>query len=532
VPTPATTFGAIDVGTNAVRLKVVRPRRDGSLEVVHEERDAIRPGEGVFETGSMPPATAARLIETLRRYAAICRETHAEVRAVATSALREADNGPLIVERVASEAGVRLEVISGREEARLICLGVLAGTPARARSLVVDIGGGSTEIAVAVGETPRRLYSLALGAVRLTEIFGSSGGVPPRRLAVMRDYAREVVERGLPRRMEAPHAAIGSSGSIRAVVGFAASRGTAHASAAQVARAVDDIAAMTPAARRRRFDPARAEIIVAGAVVLEAVARHLDLASIAATDRGLRDGLLLDLARRHRPGEAGRRLHGAAIAVGRTMRFDEAHARKVAEIALVIHDAVAGPGGAGDARARRYLEVAALLHDAGHAIGYQRHHKHAAYIIQHADMPGLTDRERDLISRIARFHRRSEPSLTHSGMEGLSRAEALLVRRLATILRVADALDRSHHQPVRAVRAALRDRALVLRLEPTGPLELELWDVGHDLALFRRVFGRRLIVEPARIRPSREAARRRGAASAPPARRAEAPRRRGRAGDR
>jgi exopolyphosphatase/guanosine-5'-triphosphate,3'-diphosphate pyrophosphatase len=494
---PATTFAAIDVGTNAVRLKVVRPRRDGTLEVVHEERDAIRPGEGVFQTGSMPPATAARLIETLRRYGAICRATHAEVRAVATSALREADNGPVVVARVASEAGVRLEVISGREEARLICLGVLAGTPARARSLVIDIGGGSTEVAVAVGEAPTRLLTLALGAVRLTELFGSSSRVPPRRLAIMREYAREIVERGLPRRMAAPHAAIGSSGSIRAVVGFAAERGTAHASAEQIARAVDEIAGMSPAARRRRFDPARAEIIVAGAVVLEAVARHLDLASIAATERGLRDGVLLDLARRHRPGEAVRRLQAACLAVGRTMRFDEPHARKVAEIALVIFDALAGAARL-DAAARGYLEVAALLHDAGHAIGYQRHHKHAAYIIQHADIPGLTERERDLVARIARFHRRSEPALAHAGMEGLTRAEALLVRRLATMLRIADALDRSHHQPVRAVRAARRDGALVLGVSRSGPLDLELWDVAHDLRLFRRVFGKRLVVEPSR----------------------------------
>ena len=490
-----TTFAAVDVGTNAVRLKLVRARRDGSLEVLHEERDPIRPGEGVFETGSIPPPVAARLIETLRGYNGICRRHHAEVRAVATSAIREARNGPEIVKRASREAGIDLEVISGREEARLICLGVLGGTPARTRSLVVDIGGGSTEVAVADGEQPRNLYSLALGAVRLTEIFGSSGKVAPRKLGIMRGYAAEIVERSLPARITgAPRTAIGSSGTIRAVVTHAAAAGTAHASAEQIARAAGELALMSPLSRRQLFDPARAEIVVAGAVVLEAVARRLKLASIAATDRGLRDGLLLDLQRRHEPRANEVRLADAAVAAGRGLGFDEPHAWQVAGTSLALFDALAQAHDL-PARARGWLQVAALLHDVGHAIGYQRHHKHAAYLIQNADIPGLTEHERDLVARVARYHRRSPPELTHAGMAGLSDAEARLVRKLATILRVADSLDRSHHQPVTRLAARLRNGQCVVRLEPSAPLDLELWDVEHELGLFRRVFRRRLVVD-------------------------------------
>ena len=170
-------LAAIDVGTNAVRLELARPLPDGSLETLHQERDPVRPGEGVFATGTMSREVADRLLSTLRRYAALCRRYDATVRAVATSAVREARNREEIVQRVKRESGLDLEIVSGREEARLICLGVLNGRPRGARGLVVDIGGGSTEVATAVGEEPKELWSVALGAVRLTEIFGSSGKV-------------------------------------------------------------------------------------------------------------------------------------------------------------------------------------------------------------------------------------------------------------------------------------------------------------------------------------------------------------------
>jgi exopolyphosphatase/guanosine-5'-triphosphate,3'-diphosphate pyrophosphatase len=147
-------LAAIDLGTNAIRLEIARPLPDGSLETLHQERDPVRPGEGVFATGLIPKKVADRVMATLSRYAALCRRYKARVRAVATSAVREAKNSDEIVRRARREAGTELEVVSGREEARLICLGVLAGRPPRARSLLVDIGGGSTEVATAEGVHP------------------------------------------------------------------------------------------------------------------------------------------------------------------------------------------------------------------------------------------------------------------------------------------------------------------------------------------------------------------------------------------
>ena len=270
-----TIAAAVDVGTNAVRLELVRRFPDGTRETMHQERDPVRPGEGVFNKGEMVREAEDRLVATLRRYAVLCRRHHADVRAVATSAMREARNRDRIIRRVAREAGLKLEVISGTEEARLICLGVLEGRPPRSRTVCIDIGGGSTEVALAQGERPTRLWSMALGAVRLTEVFGTTPDDPEQHLALMREYAKEAVGRALPKRATTtPRTALGSSGTIRAVVRYAAAEGTAHATRRQLRRAVDELGTMTPDERREYFEPNRADIVVPGAVILEAVANH------------------------------------------------------------------------------------------------------------------------------------------------------------------------------------------------------------------------------------------------------------------
>jgi len=495
---PQTVLAAIDVGTNAVRLELARPDADGALETLHQERDPIRPGEGVFATGVMPEETADRLLSTLRRYAALCRRHKAIVRAVATSAMRDARNQQEIVQRVRDEAGLNLEVVSGKEEARLICLGVLHRKPPNARSLLVDIGGGSTEVALATGEKPEELWSLALGSVRITEMFEASGKVTPKQLRLLRSYVEEQLRKAIPERLpNSPRVALGSSGTISAVVGFAASEGTAHASLRQLTQAVDDLSEMTPERRRKRFDPRRADIIVAGATILERAARHLGVESITAVNRGLRDGLLVDLLYRQDADREDHSLADAAVVMGRRLFFDEKHARQVAKLALTLFDDLAALHNL-PLSCRPYLETAALLHDVGNAVSYERHHKHTYYLIHNSDIPGLADHERELVARVARYHQRSPPELNHSGMQGLSPAEARLVRKLATLLRVANALDSGHHQPVKELRASNGRDVVTLHLKSRQPADLELWTAEREAALFRRVFGKRLVLHHAR----------------------------------
>jgi len=490
-------LAAIDVGTNAVRLEIAKPLPDGTLETIHQERDPIRPGEGVFTSGVIARPVADRLLATLRRYAALCRRHRARVRAVATSAVREARNRDEIVKRVRAEAGLELEVVSGREEARLICLGVLDGRALHARSLVLDIGGGSTEVALGIGEKPSALHSVALGAVRLTEIFGASGKVSPERLAVMRSYAAEAFRDQLPK--DLPHAkvALGSSGTINAIVTAASE--SRRLTRRRLEKTVTELAGLTLAERRRRFEPRRAEIIVAGAVILEAAMKHLGLEEVVAVDTGLRNGVLKDLARRSpaAAAAAAEQRTRSAAAVARRFGFDEKHARQVAHLALQLFDQLSAVHGL-PASARSLLEAAALLHDVGHAVSPQRHHKHTFYLVQNADIAGFSDQERHLVALVARYHRRSPPERGRPDLEGLGAADLKLVRRLVALLRVADALDRSHHQPVVDVRATVNGPVIRVAARTRAAIDLELWDVDREAAYFRSAMGRRLEVVASR----------------------------------
>ncbi|MDX2012139.1 MAG: Ppx/GppA phosphatase family protein [Myxococcaceae bacterium] len=487
-------LAAIDVGTNAVRLELARALPDGSLETLHTERDPVRPGEGLFTTGVIAKDVAGRLVATLRRYASVCKRHGAQVRAVATSALREAKNRDEIVRRVKRDAGLTLEVVSGREEARLICLGVLTGKPAHQRSVCIDLGGGSTEIISAEGEQPKDLWSVDIGAVRMTELFDVRGTVPKRKLTLMRSFARELMEESIPYGIRGlPTSALGSSGTIGAIVAYARSEGVGHASLLEISRTVEELADLDLEKRRKRFDPRRADIITAGAVILESVMKHLKVQTITAVDRGLREGVLVDLVRRKKQEVGDHSLADAALAVGRRFGFGEAHARQVARLSLALFDGLAAVHKL-PASARPYLEAAALLHDVGHAVNYQRHHKHAYYLITNVDLPGLSDRERQLVATIARFHRRSKPEVSHELMKPFTPAEARMVRKCATLLRVADALDRSHHQPVQKLQLASRGNAVFLKVKARQAVDLELWDVAHEVGLFREVFARALLV--------------------------------------
>ena len=487
---PSLVLGAIDVGTNAVRLELARPLADGSLETLHQERDPVRPGEGVFATGSISRPVADRLLSTLRRYAALCRRDAARVRAVATSAIREARNGAEIVRRVREEAGLELEVVSGREEARLICLGVLHGKSPRSRSLVLDIGGGSCEVATATGEEPTNLWSVALGAVRLTEMFGLSGKFGRARLALVRSYAAEAFREGLPGRFPHPSVAIGSSGTINAVVGFAGEGRSATRKA--LSRAVEELASMGLDERRRHFEPRRAEVVAAGAVILEAAVQHLHLDSVTSVDTGLRNGILVDLMRRS-TSRPDRSAAEAALALGRRFGFDEQHAVQVGALAVTLFEDLADLHGL-PFSARRLLEAAAVLHDIGNAVSFHKHHKHTLYLVANADVPGFSDRERELVATVARYHRRSLPDRKRADLANLSLAELTVVRKLAALLRLANALDASHQQPVRALRVMTKGRTVTLRLTLRGPADLELWDVDREGELFRAVFRKRLEV--------------------------------------
>jgi exopolyphosphatase/guanosine-5'-triphosphate,3'-diphosphate pyrophosphatase len=492
---PGEVLGAIDVGSNAARLKLARIKDDGSFDVVHLERDPIRPGEGIWQSGEMGEPVVRRLIATLQRYADVCRRLRVgHVRAVATSALREARNKDDVVRRIRERCGIELEVIPGKEEARLIGLGVFRGQPARARSLLIDIGGGSTEVVRGVGEEPVELYSVNIGAVRLTEIFGSTDHASREQLVAMRRFAQRVVEANLPTTLShAPRHAIGSSGTVRAVCAFAAPAHQATVTREEMSRAVEELVRLGPAARRKRFDAQRADIVVAGAVILEAVLFHCGLESITPVDGGLKEGLLVDLVRRAHTRKADPLLSEAVIAAGRRFSFDEAHALHTRDVALMLFDQLEDVHHL-PLDCRLLLEAAAVLHDIGYLVSTSRHHKHSQYLIANLDLPGLSERERTLVSLIARFHRRSLPTREHPALASLTLMERRAVRALSSVLRIADTADHGRRQPVERVETTITDRRVRVRFAPRRGRDIEAWDHDAERELFRSCFGRTLEV--------------------------------------
>ena len=285
-------LAAIDVGTNAARLEVVRILGDGTLQALHQERAPVRTGEGVFTSGMISAAAVNRLLLTLRRFAAVCGRYDARVRAVATSAVREARNREDLLRRAREEAGIELEVISGDEEARLICLGVLADRSV-SRSVVIDIGGGSTEVARATGARVVARYSVPVGAVRLTEAFGSRGRITGAQLSSMRRFASQVLRDTVPR-LRSPGVAIGTAGTINSLVGVYGQNG--RVSLCEVKRVVQELAMQSLAQKRRRFDATRADIILAGAVILEATLARIGSESVIAVQSGLREGMIQEMS--------------------------------------------------------------------------------------------------------------------------------------------------------------------------------------------------------------------------------------------
>jgi exopolyphosphatase/guanosine-5'-triphosphate,3'-diphosphate pyrophosphatase len=291
--------------------------------------------------------------------------------------------------------------------------------------------------------------------------------------------------------------ALGSSGTINAIV--SAATDSKRLTLRRLERMVETLAGLSLAERRQRFEPRRAEIIVGGAVILEACMRHLGLEAISAVNTGLRNGVLLDLARRS-PAAAAAAAEGrtqAVLALGRRFGFDERHARQVATLALGLFDQLADLHRL-PASARGLLEAAALLHDVGHAVSPQRHHKHTFYLVANADVAGFSDQERQLVALVGRYHRRTPPEAGRPDLKALAPGQLRLVRRLVALLRVADALDRSHSQPVQAIRAAIRSGRVRVAARARGPLDLELWDVAREAGYFRQALGRRLEVVSSR----------------------------------
>jgi exopolyphosphatase/guanosine-5'-triphosphate,3'-diphosphate pyrophosphatase len=355
----------------------------------------------VFRTGRLAAAAMTRTTAAMERFAKLAERAGARtVRAVATSAVREASNRAALVRNIRERTGIGLEVISGAEEARLVCLGVLQGEPPAARSLILDIGGGSTEIISARGEEPETASSIPLGSVRLSEFFVESDPVSRKEVKLVEESVQDGLGQIDPLLIGRHRRIIGAAGTTGAVAQLARrfagndDAGSLPVSYAQVRRVLERL--RTSTARQRRkwgVDEQRSDIIYAGTAICEGVMRRLRVEELEITQRGLRDGLMADLIRRTvRPRGAHLHQESAVLdglrAFGRRCAYREEHAEQVAHLSLSLFDQLPDLHRLGEEE-RALLHAAAMLHDVGAFVSYNRHHKHSYYLLYHADLPAI-----------------------------------------------------------------------------------------------------------------------------------------------
>jgi exopolyphosphatase/guanosine-5'-triphosphate,3'-diphosphate pyrophosphatase len=499
-------IAAIDIGTNSVHMIVVQVRPDLSFEVVDREKDMVRLGAGGLDGRSLTPSAMAAALQTLKKFRRIA-ESHKvdEIVAAATSATREAENGGDFIAEVDRHTGIRIRVISGTEEARLIHLAAgygvdVGGTTA----VVIDIGGGSVEVTLGTATHLTAGKSFKAGVIRLTERFVKSdplsdhdAGRLTRHLnREMGAYLDQLAASGFDR-------VIGTSGTILSLGALALSDGDAppgdlrnrRVSVKALHRLRKRLVAADIEQRLNMpgLDPRRADLSVAGSVLLDTILRRLGAAEFTLCDLALREGLVLDYIHRNsarirkveRYPDVRRR---SVIELGERCGYWSEHAQQVARLALSLFDQTRSVHALTE-REREWLEYGALLHDVGVHISYDRHHRHSYYLIKNGDLRGFDPREIEVIALLARYHRQATPKKSHEGYGDLPGSLRGTVRILSAMVRLAEGLDRSHAQALAGIDMFPRGDDYLARLRATGDVELELWAAHRHVAALERELG-------------------------------------------
>ncbi|MCU0272209.1 MAG: Ppx/GppA family phosphatase [Acidimicrobiales bacterium] len=498
---------AIDIGTNSFHLLVARLHDEGGFEIVTREKEPVRLGSGAGEMDRLAPDAVDRGIAALRRFRAVADAAGADITAVATSAVREAANRDEFLQRAWDEAGIDVDVISGVEEARLIHLGVLQALPVFDQQiLLVDIGGGSTELLIGHQGRTVEAVSVKLGAIRLTDRFFPDGTIGRRAVEDCRSYVRSYLAPAVGRLGPHHHdVAVGSSGTILTLAAMIeAARGVEPGRPLNaVAFGPEDLAAVvrnllkakTTEARRRiaGLDSRRADIIVGGALLLEQVMQAFGIRRMLVSEYALREGVFLDRFQQDRADALQRLVDIRSESVQRMLdRYGEdiAHVTCATRLALRLFDELAPLHGLDD-EARRLLEHAGLLHNVGLFVSHAAHHKHSYYVIRNTDqLVGFTDREIELMAQVARYHRKSDPSLRQPEHAALHPDDRRLVALLAGILRIGIALDRGHSGAVDDLRCRIDADGIHVDVRAEGDIGLELYTADQRRGLLEQELGR------------------------------------------
>ncbi|HVN87570.1 MAG TPA: Ppx/GppA phosphatase family protein [Candidatus Binatia bacterium] len=497
---------AIDVGSNSIHMVVAEVESDGRFRVLDRAKEMVRLGRRSLHNGRLSAETMNAGLRTLAAFRTLAQRQGVErFKAVATSAVREAANGGDFIQRVQDETGLRVKVIPGREEARLIHLGVshaidLGDEP----TLILDVGGGSVELILCQDGKAAALHSFKIGVARLSEAFVDGDAPGQQGMARIERYIAkpldpilaQCADRGMRR-------VIATSGTLLNLIAIAATlRGEPpDGQLNNCVATADEIAQirrlLSKADREERLeieglDAKRVDFIVVGACLADYVLRRVGAKKLVACTWALREGVLLDFIARHRKGiEETERFadvrRRSVVRFARHLGAVEAHAQHVGRLALRLFDQLK------DAlrlapHTREWLEYAARLHDVGHHIDHENHHRHAYYLITNGDLLGFRRVELEIIGLVARYHRKGTPKVADPAYAALPQSDRRIVRALSALLRVADGLDRSHYGVVRDVSVMRRDARLVLQLATEGEdAELEIWEARRRADLLQKL---------------------------------------------
>lgn len=516
-------LAAIDIGTNSIHMVVVRLEASlPTFTIIAKEKDTARLGDRDRKTGNLTPEAKKRAFAALQRCKDLAISFGAEqIVAVATSAVREAPNGREFLEEIDSELGIFVNLISGQEEARRIYLGVLSGMEFNHDPhMIIDIGGGSTELILGDSHEPRFLSSTKVGAVRLTQEFVNSDPISDQEIQYLQAYVRGMLER--PVEEMRSHLAsgeklrlVGTSGTIETLAEIHAKEhlGTVPSPLQGYEFSREDLEAIiekladldySDRADIPGMSEKRAEIIVPGAIILLEAMKMLDLESIIICERALREGIIVDWMLTH--GLIENRLmyqsevrERSVYKLAHKYQVNLDYSNRVANFALNIFDQTQGTLHDWTNEERELLWSAAILHNSGLYISHSAHHKHSYYLIRNGELLGFTETEIEVIANLARYHRRSKPKKKHDNYKNLpNKKYRHLVEQISAILRLAVALDRRQIGAIKQVNCHYQTdkREVRLQLIPADSNDdcsLELWNLDYKKEFFEEEFAVKVI---------------------------------------
>ncbi|WP_447970989.1 Ppx/GppA phosphatase family protein [Nitrospira sp. M1] len=501
------TLAVIDIGTNSIHMILVEIGSDFSCKVMDRFKDMVRLGDGTFTNHVLSDSAMLRGLDALRNLTMLAKNKGVNrIVATATSAVRESKNGGEFLQIVHEQLGLEVQVITGKEEAKLIYVGVRNGMElSDERALIADVGGGSVEVIVCNRTQMFSGKSLKLGTIRLKDLYLKHD--PPTK--GMLKELEKVIQRGLESCLKSARnltfsQVVATSGTAANLTEIIYLRRTGkpvpqlNLATVQLEeiRAVEaDLIQGDTDARLAipGLDPKRVDTLLPGVMFFRCLLELTGQTTLTICDKALREGLIYDFIDRHQDGlkaeqEIPNTRRRNVILFGRRCHYAEAHAFHVAKLALQLFDELKSLHGLDD-QEREWLEYAALLHDVGYLIRRRQHHKHTYYLIKHGDLSGLTADEVDIVANIARYHRRAMPKDKHTTFQELSKTQRHVVQVLSALLRIADGLDRSQFSVVQSVHVSIGP-SIQLNLDCSADPELEVWAAQKRAKLFEKVFDR------------------------------------------